>query len=446
MKKYFITIITAAAVASPLLAQKSDEVNENELFANPETVIETKKLDKKEVETEDNKKKIGVSGEIYSVNTYTAKRGSIQNRENKDNEFTPYIDATALADIRLPANSKGFSSFEAQYDPQEEKNNFYMRELFLDFNIGKKVYFRTGKQVLQWGRCYLWNPTDLINIEKKTFDTKIGLREGAYGTKVHIPFGTAVNMYGFADTSKVDNVDQIAGAYKFEFLLGTTEMAFSVWGKKEYHPTYGYDVSTRILGIDVLGEASASYGSNTDKAVVHGDTITTERREGRWIMKASVNFGKSFDFNDQNDKIRVSTEFFYNGDGYSKNFIDDDKTYIYDKTVTLTRDKQTISLPAGNKAYYILGNNLYEPNYHSRYYGALFFTVNKFFISELTLTMNAISNIEHKCFMTLAGLEYADINDFKAGITVNTFIGKKNTEYTFQNQRGYVTLKAGIIY
>jgi hypothetical protein len=42
--------------------------------------------------------------------------------------------------------------------------------------MGKIVYFRAGKQVAQWGRCYLWNPTDLINVEKPFYSEDIFAR------------------------------------------------------------------------------------------------------------------------------------------------------------------------------------------------------------------------------------------------------------------------------
>jgi hypothetical protein len=449
MRNIYISLLTAMTISVPLFAQKSDEVNESDLFSNPDSVVETKKLDKKAVAAEDNMKKIGISGELNSVNMYSYRRGSVSDKTIDGNQFNPYIDGTLLADVRLPAQSKGFGNFEGIHNAQDNTNNFYMRELFLDFNIGNVVYFRTGKQVLQWGRCYLWNPTDLINVEKKSFQTKIGSREGAYGLKAQISFGTAVNMYGFADTSKADNINQIAGAYKLEFLIGTTEMAFSVWGKDTFHPVYGYDFSTRLLTLDIVGEASASYGSNTEKVIIQNGILTTDKDEGKWIPKASINIGRSFDWFDQLDKISIHTEFFYNGDGYKKNFLNDDTLYIHNDTVTLDYNGAQTVFPGGspmNKAYYLLAKNLYEPNYHSRYYAALFTTINKFIISDLTLSLNAIGNLEHKSFIAATDLEYQDINDFKAGIIVNTYIGKKNTEYTFKNQRGDITVKAGIIY
>jgi hypothetical protein len=149
---------------------------------------------------------------------------------------------------------------------------------------------------------------------------------------------------------------------------------------------------------------------------------------------------------DQIEKVQINTEFFYNGDGYKNNFLDDATIYPFDSSVTLTKNGQSVTVPSGYRAYYLLGKNLYAPNYFSRYYAALFTTINKFFIDELSLAINCIGNLEQKSFIVSTGLNYANINDFKMGITVDTFLGKKNTEYTFSGNAYDVMLTAGIVF
>ena len=47
-----------------------------------------------------------------------------------------------------------------------DENTEYRLKNSLSIPTEDKIYFRTGKQVLKWGRSYFWNPTDLINVEK----------------------------------------------------------------------------------------------------------------------------------------------------------------------------------------------------------------------------------------------------------------------------------------
>ncbi len=439
-------IISAVFFTALSMAAEDAGVNEKDLFSSPDTVLDSKSYEKKGIDADQNRKRLSVSGELTSVNAYTAMRESLKNRDHTGNQLNPYIDGVLFADIRLPSNVKGFGNFELKYNARLDTTDVFARELFVDFNIANAIYFRTGKQVLQWGRCYLWNPTDLINVEKKIFEQKIGSREGAYGIKAHVPFGTVVNLYGFLDTKKTEDADGVGGAGKLEFVLGKSEMALSIWDKKTYHPVYGYDFSSRVFLVDIVGEASASNGSNMDRVVEHNRILTTERESGRWIYKGSINFGHAFDVGDQKDKIQLNMEFFYNGDGYSKDFIKDETLYFYDRPVTIKKDGKDITLPAGIKAYYLLGNNLFEPNYHSRYYGALFTTINKFIRSELSLVINLIGNIEQKSFILMTGINYANINDLKAGLIIYSYLGKSNTEYTFNKVGLNAVLTVGIVF
>jgi hypothetical protein len=442
MKKTALILFIMTLIGAPVLAQETP--NEDEMFSDQKTVISIP--DTKDKVKEEDTKHIGFSGEITSANFYSMTRDFVKSGKRTDNKFNPYIDGTLLLDARLPANVKGFGSLEAVYNGRTEKSEFSMRELFVDFNIAHAVYMRTGKQVLQWGRCYLWNPTDLVNVEKKSFVTKISAREGAYGFKMHIPFGTAVNMYGFVDTARSSNVDTIAGAYKLEFLLGTTEMAFSIWGKKGYHPVAGYDISTRILDWDILGEASISRGSNTDHIEINSGTISTYR-PNKTVAKASIDIGHSFDVGDQKEKFTLRGEFFVNSDGYKKNYFADSGQYFYDRSITIDDGYgNKATLPGGTVAMYLAGAQIYEPNYFSRYYGAIFTSVNKFIISDLTLNINLISNIAQRSYILSSGLAYQDINDLKLGVTVNGYFGRKNTEYTYLKNAADINLTAGILF
>jgi hypothetical protein len=435
----YLLLLSLIILPVTLYGQDKFDVNENEIFSNPDSTIQEKKPVNPDMENFINKKSVGISGEILSVFPYTATRDFVSDNDSSKNTFKPYMFGNIDFDARLPGNYKGFANADLEYHPDTSKTDAYLRELFADFNFNKVVYFRAGKQVLRWGRCYLWNPTDVINIQKTTFLTRVQSRDGTYGLKMTVPFGTSVNMYGFADMNKTENSSDVGGAYKLEFLLGNTEMAFSAWGKKHYYPVYGYDFSTRILGWDLVGEASCSQGNNYKKVrVVNGNRLETYQEKDKWTPKASIDFGREFDGKDISKRYSCKFEFFYNGAGYSENILQDANFYIYDKQITIKDSEgNKHNLPQGTKALYLLGedslgNSLYEPNYLSRYYAAIFTSVKRIFIEELTFNLNGIMNITDLSYIASAGLAYQNINDFKAGITINTYLGKKNGEYTIE--------------
>ena len=427
MKKLLLLLLIIPAH----LFAADEPVNEDALFSGTETVVENKFQDKSLEETQ-NKRSVAISGNITSALLYSKIDESAENNLSEKNSLTPYILGDLYFDARLPGGYKGFGSFELKHNASvneaesgEKGTTFSAKEIFVDFNLNRYVYFRTGKQVLSWGQCYLWNPTDMINVENKSFLSKLEAREGTYGIKAHIPFGTAINIYGFADMNRAVEGDDVAGAGKFEFLVNGFEMAFSVWGKKDFNPVYGYDFSTRILGLDVKGEASYSHGSNTKKVLYEdGSPIPVVKKdEDANIVKASINLGRDFDFGEKADIINISMEMFYNGDGYKDNPLED--KYLYASLMT---------------------NKLYEPNYFSKYYAALFITVKEFIISDITLTLNGITNIKQKSYIVSSGLSYTNINDFTAGATVNGYLGDANGEYRAGGVNYDFQVTAGVLF
>src|SRR5690606_1366445 len=259
---------------------------------------------------------------------------------------------------------------------------------FLDANIARRVYFRAGKQVLQWGRGYFFNPTDLINVERKAFFRRIGSREGVYGLKAHAPFGTAVNLYGFVDAQGVGRPDSLAGAVKAEFLVGRTEFAVMAWDKGGSEPVFGADVSTRVLGLDVKGEAALFREFETRSLSFAGVVPVLSTRTYAWAPRASASLGKSFRVSGIQDRLTTVAEYYYNRPGSTERRMPFPDELIATPPAGLSADLAMAALAA---------TGFYEPNSYSRHYAALFATFNRFIRSDMTLNLNAIGNLNQRC-------------------------------------------------
>ena len=424
----------------------SNGVDENAMFADPEMGIETMET-VNSTPLEEEETSVGFSGEITSVVSYTGTKDWIKKGDDTNNRLSSYILGSFFIDARLKKGTKGFTNIEINYAAESDTTHLTLKELFLDFNVKNKVYFRTGKQVLQWGRCYLWNPTDLINIAKETFIQRIGSREGAYGIKTHIPFGTKLNIYSFIDTGKTSDADSTAVASKIEFLVGNTEMAFAVWGKKGYKPVYGYDFSTRLFKVDTYGELAASHGENHDRMNVENGILGKSRSSNKWDPRASIGFSKSFDFRDVNDRITTTFEFYYNHNGYKDDVFNDAVIYPYQDPIVQLDSTGAVTLKtSGSKKDFLLDNNLYESNSLSRYYAALFSSYRKFIISDLTLNINLIGNVDDNSFIVSSGVNYQDLTDLNIGLTFYSYLGPSNREYTFSDSAVNAQLTVGIIF
>jgi hypothetical protein len=422
-----ILVCAAGLFLCRAAAWAEDGVSEQEMFSSPEIVIQAPSS----APAAEEKKTLGFSGEALSV------LEDVVYSSSSGNTLNSYIVGNLMLDARLKNGVKAFANMETGYYSKTRETNSALREAFLDFNVGRRVYLRTGKQVLQWGRCSLWNPTDLINVEKKTFVRKIGYRDGAYGLKLHVPFGAAYNLYGFLDTGNAPQDRDLGGALKFEFLTGKTEMAFSGWAKRSRRPVFGYDLSSRAGGVDIAGEVSVARRDNTRFIRNDGGVLDIYRKNDDWVAKAAVNFSRGFRLGDFNDRLTVATEFFYNQNGYAENPFKDRAVYGFSGPLALLS-------PAGTKKEFLIGSGLYEPNYLSKYYGAVFTSVSRFIITDLTLNTNYVRNLNDDSGVLSTGVTYRNLNDFSAGCLVNAYLGPANSEYTFSGAKFLIQFTAGV--
>ena len=420
--------VALGLVLCPAFALAEDAASELEMFSTPEVVMQAAATEPAAQE----KKTLGFSGEAVSVFedvVYSSSPG---------NPFNSYIVGNLMLDARLKNGVKAFANMETAYHARTRETNSVLREAFLDFNLDRRVYFRTGKQVLQWGRCYLWNPTDLINIEKKPFVRKIGYRDGAYGVKFHVPFGTAYNIYGFLDTGSAAEDRDLGGALKFELLAGKTEMAFSGWAKRNRRPVFGYDISSSLGQVDIAGEASLARRDNTRFIRNTGGVLEIYRKSDEWVSKAAINLSRGFRVGNFNDRLTVAAEFFYDQTGYRQSPFRDGAIYGFSGPLALL-------YPAGGtKRDFLLASGLYEPNYLSRYYGAVFTSVSRFIITDMTLNLNYVRNLSDHSGVLSTGISYRNINDFSAGLLVNAFLGPAHGEYTFSTAKLGAQLTFGV--
>ena len=98
------------------------------------------------------------------------------------------------------------------------------------------------------------------------------------------------------------------------------------------------------------------------------------------------------------------------------------------------------------KTFSLFMYNLYEPNYHSVYYGALFIPINKFFLTDLTFTPSIISNLSDESSIVLTQLVYNPVFDFTLELTLVAFIGEDDREYTFIGNEFYIQLETRLIF
>lgn len=449
------------------LDEMSDEDLNALLNADNDDFVSGKVIDAKDIDSDisvEMEKGVFFSGSIDSGLDYYMKRDFFKNGSDdfNQNQLAGSLEADLRLTIRLDKGFKTVANLGVGYFPlgrqitknyyqlnyditnglQTNSEQFYesnelivmFKEFYIDADINKKVYFRAGKQFLKWGRGYFWNPTDLINVEKKSFFDMDSSLEGTYGLYMHIPFGAKFNIYGFVNAENADNLDKLGVAGKVEALLGPVEFSLSAMAKEGLYPTYGLDLSSRIPGIDldVWGELSLSQGANELKIVedIISTPITmtnyeTAQEKEDFIPKFSLGLGRSFDIADVEDRLMLNMEFYYNHNGH------DDEELI-EKLM----DKGYL----GQSILY----STYQPNSFGKVYMAFFGNFQQFINENMTLTLNAMGNLSDKSFVLLGGITYNPIYDFNIGMTLSGYLGEENREYTMAGNGMSVNLNASV--
>jgi hypothetical protein len=453
MKRMLDWIICAACVSVLLFSRSgtvcADEpIDENSLFSGEDAMVAPDRVLNEQTGDELQAKHIGFSGQINVTSDYnylhhqTADESWTGDADNDQLELENQIEADFFVDIRLQQGIKGFLSFGATYWPaltaaQKEKYNLAadsdeytaltLNEFLIDSNWKNKIYFRSGKQVLKWGTGYFWNPTDLINMDKKSFFNLDKVVAGTTGEKITIPWGVKRNLYLFAGMNDASNADEITWAGKYEFLLGNTEMSLSIVAGNGYKPVYGYDFTGRIGDVDWRGEVGA-YPADDQRKIFDYSTLTSQNEPDNYNLKTSLGFTKYFDKGAVKDGINVTGEFYYNSAGYDRNIF-----------------QQILDTDPGQKTIYV--RDFYQPYMNSKYYMAVFSSFKQFFDPDLTLTLNAISNLVDHSGTIKAGLNYNPaLTDITYSFTINRYYGAPNTEATFMGSSFSVELGVKILF
>jgi hypothetical protein len=408
-------ILAAAAWAADL-----PPVDEAALFGDTNQVVDSASRAAAPSDTAE-RRTTGLSGSMLAFGSAQAPRAWFDDFDGDRMRQRAGAVGDAYLDARLLRGFRAFANLEWDLDANADSVAFRVPETFLDANIARKAWFRVGKQVLQWGPGYFFNPTDLINVERKPLVRRLGAREGVFGAKLHVPFGTRANLYGFLDADRVSRPDSAAGAVKAEFLAGRSEMAVMAWNGGGRDPVYGADLSTRLLGLDLVAEG-ALYSSLRIRTVsLAGGIPALAESKRAWQPRVSVGAGRGFDAGGLPDRLTVSAEYYYNHPGSDARRMPFASLLGQAAAAGFTPE-QALAAAAASGAY--------PPNSFSRHYLAAFAVWNRFFRSDLTLSGTALANLNQSSALLAAVLAYRDLNDFGLSLTIYGFAGPRGTEYT----------------
>ncbi|MBI9097270.1 MAG: hypothetical protein JEY91_02280 [Spirochaetaceae bacterium] len=217
-----------------------------------------------------------------------------------------YFDARPNPNFRVFAKAKAFYPFDGSIE-----NCFSIHELFTDFNYDNKVYFRIGKQTINWGVGYLFKATDKLNLSPLDPTNRDGDIEGPLALKIQVPLGVnTIYLYGVAN--EIEHPEDITYAPKVEFLIGNWELGGGGILNPSLTPKGAVFVTGPMGPLDFFAEALFQYGSDLD-FFSQVDPPVFENRENQLVFSGTTGVF----FRDAEKRFVAIGQYWYDGEAQS---------------------------------------------------------------------------------------------------------------------------------
>jgi hypothetical protein len=331
---------------------------------------------------------------------------------------TLFFDARPTEDFRVYGSARAAYPFSTETTDGISVPSLSVFELFADFNLNDKVYFRMGKSTVKWGVGYFWSPADVINLEPINVLDAEAQREGPINFRMNFPIaGTQNNLYFYtildSDYANID-FETTALAAKAEFLLGNYEVGLGAY--------YRYDTAERGMltltgplgDLDIFGEAMVSRGSaktfvtsidSTSPFTVHTSS-TADNRDSIYFSASA-----GFLYSNQNANLTAIGQYYYNGEGYSNadrdSLVSQAKLAIAAAAFT---DPTKITSLSASLASLISGSG--------QHYAALMLSKGELFaLEDLSASVIAVANLSDISGIVKPSLSWSVVDNFKLSLS-----------------------------
>ena len=201
-------------------------------------------------------------------------------------------------------------------------------QLWVNFDLGRRVFVTAGKQHVKWGVGRLWNPTDFLHREPRNPLDPFDARTGVTMVKAHLPWeARGWNAYAVAlledprygAGTAAGTLSGVPAGGRIEIVLGTVELGADVLAGKGARPRYGVDVSAGVWELDLhaevaLGAARPRWREQDPNAPILLGRYALEQPSGpspRVVAGATW----SANYSDE-DAVTIGAEYFFQESGY----------------------------------------------------------------------------------------------------------------------------------
>jgi hypothetical protein len=285
-------------------------------------------------------------------------------------------------------------------------------ELFSDFQIKDLLFFRAGKQTVQWGVGYFFSPADVLSLVSIDLEDPEGQREGPIALKIHYPFA-AHNAYLYLVANDADKPCEIAVAPKLELLLGNYELGVGGFYQIDLTPKGMLTLTGPLWDMDLFAEAMVQWGS--DRTFVDFDPpLSIDPIEDR--LRFSGTAGFSYIKADWN--LSLFAQYFFNGQGY-------EKPYDYEGLIESTSDFLPPPPETPTPAIITSADILYP----GRHYLAASVGWSELLDSDFSLSLLYIANLSDRSGLVIPNVTWQPIDHVSLSTGFRFSYGESGDEY-----------------
>ncbi len=383
----------------------------------------------------------GLSGQVQTSATSRFLRGDLPAVFRRWIDLTPRQEFLAAGrvdlDAPLPDRSRAHATFEFQHQASAEKTTYALREAFVDAALADWLWVRSGKQVLQWSRCQLWTPADLVNVERLRLQERVGAREGVTGVRAHVPLGAALNLYGFADLHEVRVPSDIAWVGRVEFVFPHTEVGLNLRHRDGRRMVPAVDFSTGYDRWQLSAEAAWLLpGTLSEVHVANGVASLDPVRRRTPQMAASLS--RPFDALGQTDRLRLGAEGFWNPEGEAGNAF---------RPLTLVKFRQPVVVGVDTvregpaPVLRVFGGGLRDYQV-GRWYTMIWAQLDKVPVVSSSLRISGIGNLSDGSWLALAEWSWESLHGLATTVSASVPLGAYPGEFTWTSETA--TLRADL--
>ncbi len=303
----------------------------------------------------------------------------------------------------------------------ESNDKIFLKEIYIDAHH-KHFSVRAGKQYVKWGSSMFFFPIDVINYHRDPL-RPLDEAEGNPMLNLSIPFESylqleLIGVVRYGDTNKPQNVPGIA---KLSFSHDRISGFYFAQVQSESRPVYGLNLEyafspVRDLSLTLYAQGLYKFDSSRSRVVPDDRETYVVRDMDRDGYFAGVAGGRAvYNFTETKwiDGIEFALEYYYDEDNWSRN--------DYERYCDYLDHVRTVD-PANAKYHHYLALSYYRMFKNSRQYVYSLLSLQNVILTDLTLGIEYVHNIEDGSGLLVPGGAYRFDNgeaEFGARVFIN---------------------------